>query len=346
MPGMPKPRLPHLRREKSRHGRIKWFFRKGNGPRIRLPDEYNTAETSEFMIAYKAALQGEQAQKSPRSRHSQNTLGWLFDMYERSAKFASLAEGTQRARSNIIKGIVAKNGHCHLMDITEKSIRQGRERRAATPEAANNFLKTMKAAFAWGVDSGLIDEDPARAVKKIQTQTQGHHTWTAEEIEAFEKRHQTGTMARLAMDIFIYTGLRRQDACRIGRQHFKGSEIHYPTGKTGEWIYLPVLEPLQRSIDATQSGNMTLLTTSRRQAFSTPQSFGNWFRDRCIEAGVPGRAHGLRKAAAVLCAERGATTTQLMAIFGWTTEDMPTLYTRQANRKKIGIEHGNLLDRK
>nr|WP_319387290.1 hypothetical protein [uncultured Roseibium sp.] len=52
------------------------------------------------------------------------------------------------------------------------------------------------------------------------------------------------------------------------------------------------------------------------------------------------------RAGAALTAERGATVTQMMAIFGWTSEDMATLYTRKANRKKIDLEYWSLLDLK
>jgi hypothetical protein len=38
--------------------------------------------------------------------------------------------------------------------------------------------------------------------------------------------------------------------------------------------------------------------------------------DRCFEARVPGRAHGLRKAGATVAANNGATAHQLMAMFG------------------------------
>jgi integrase len=38
------------------------------------------------------------------------------------------------------------------------------------------------------------------------------------------------------------------------------------------------------------------------------ESFGAWFREACKSAGVPGSAHGLRKAGATRAAENGATT--------------------------------------
>jgi hypothetical protein len=41
-------------------------------------------------------------------------------------------------------------------------------------------------------------------------------------------------------------------------------------------------------------------------------------------------AHGLRKAGAVIAAEKGATERQLMAIFGWSTMKKAARYPRAA----------------
>ena len=71
----------------------------------------------------------------------------------------------------------------------------------------------------------------------------------------------------------------------------------------------------------------------------TDAGFGNWFRDRCVEAGVPGRAHGLRKAGATIAANNGATSRQLMAIFGWDTPKEPERYTRAADQKHLAEAH-------
>jgi len=70
----------------------------------------------------------------------------------------------------------------------------------------------------------------------------------------------------------------------------------------------------------------------------TSNGFGNWFRKRCNEAGVPGSAHGLRKAAATRCAENGATAHELMAMFGWTTVKEAERYTRAAERRHLGLK--------
>jgi len=72
----------------------------------------------------------------------------------------------------------------------------------------------------------------------------------------------------------------------------------------------------------------------------TKESFGNWFRDACHAAGVPGSAHGLRKAGANRAALAGATEHELMALYGWSEPRTAAIYTRKANREKLGGEGG------
>src|SRR5262249_49928695 len=78
----------------------------------------------------------------------------------------------------------------------------------------------------------------------------------------------------------------------------------------------------------------------------TAAGFGNWFRDRCNEAGLPQcSAHGLRKAGASVAAENGATVHELMAIFGWLTMKEAERYTQAAQRKKLARNAAQLLVR-
>lgn len=58
--------------------------------------------------------------------------------------------------------------------------------------------------------------------------------------------------------------------------------------------------------------------------------------ERCDEAELfHCSAHGLHKAGAVSTAENGATTHQLMAIFGWRTLKEAERYTRAAQQKRF-----------
>ena len=92
-------------------------------------------------------------------------------------------------------------------------------------------------------------------------------------------------------------------------------------------------------------GTTTFLVSSHGRPF-TVADFGNWFRERCDEAGLHHcSAHGVRKAAAARAAENGATTAQLMAMFGWLTMKEAERYTRAAERRRLSRDAVNLLKR-
>jgi integrase len=63
----------------------------------------------------------------------------------------------------------------------------------------------------------------------------------------------------------------------------------------------------------------------------------------CSEAGLPHCSpHGLRKAAASIAAENGATEAQLNAIFGWSDPKMAAHYTKKASQNRLaegGMRH-------
>jgi integrase len=61
-------------------------------------------------------------------------------------------------------------------------------------------------------------------------------------------------------------------------------------------------------------------------------------------AGLPNcTAHGLRKIGATMCAEKGATEHQLMAIFDWSTPQQAAIYTRAASRRHLAAGAMHLL---
>ena len=336
---MPRPRPPFLHREKTRHGKVVWVVRREHGARVRLRSEY---DTKAFWEEYRAALSGVSptAAKTPKA----HSLAWAIDRYRHSSTWAALAPATRRQRENIYRAIVASAGAERLVDIDEGTIRDGRERRAATPHSANNFLKAMRGLFAWAMEHKHVTTDPTKGVTLLKGPNDdvGFHTWSEEELARFEARHAVGTRERLAFDLLLYTGLRRGDAVILGRQHVRDGVLMLRTEKTGEEVLLPILPALARSIEATKTGELTFLVTERGMPF-VKESFGNWFGDVCRKTGCPGSAHGLRKAGAARAADNGASDRQLMALFGWKDAKMAGHYTRKADRRRLAADAAKLL---
>ena len=284
----------------------------------------------------------------PRRRRAglgKRVLEWLIRRYRESSAWASLAPATQDQRENILRNVEKQAGDVPFTAITRAKIVEGREKRKATPNQANNFIKSMRGLFRWAMDVEIAKVDPTQDVKLLNVKTDGFHVWTDAEVSRFETRWNVGTRERLAFDLLLYTGLRRGDAVRLGRQHVKGNVFRITTEKNDVVVEAPILPPLLRSIEAAPIGDLAFIAGEHGKPM-VKELFGNWFREACKAAGVPGSAHGLRKAGATRAAENGATTAQLRAMFGWTNDAMPAHYTRTADRGRLAKEGMTKLEQK
>jgi integrase len=199
------------------------------------------------------------------------------------------------------------------------------------------------------LDVGLVEPNgnPCRDVKRMKVVSDGWYTWTLEDVAKFIKRHPKGTIPYLALCLMLFLGARRQDAIRLGPKNRRGDVMRYVPKKTSyarmEESVKPVLKPLAAAIEATAHGIDVYLLTSHGKQF-TDAGFGNWMRERCDEAELPEcTSHGLKKAAATICANMGATDRQMMMLFDWKSEKMANVYTAKANKEKLAADAARLL---
>ncbi|MDE4913513.1 tyrosine-type recombinase/integrase [Methylobacterium sp. 092160098-2] len=336
---MPRKKPLHLRSERTRHGKLVWYVRVGHEPRIRIREEYNT---DAFWAAYRHAVEG--APKPQPAGPAPNTMAWLIDKYVNSGEWRLLKAATRRNRHSVYRQVEQAVGGQPLKAFTRKSIMASREKRADRPYAANEFVNALRALFKWGVAHGHAPIDPTDGIKPLtgkNAQT-GFHTWTEAEVAQFQAKHPLGTRERVAFDVLLYTGLRRGDAVQLGRQHLithgNGQDFSIRTEKTGMTVTAPILPILAHTLARGPVGDLTFITKLDGTPYDK-QSFAFWFGKACKAAGVPGRAHGLRKAGAARAAEEGATESQLNALFGWADGSRESaVYTRTANRAKMARE--------
>ena len=334
---MPRPRPPHLHRQVTRHGKTAWYVRIGKGPRVRIRSALGTAG---FDAEYQAAIAGLPARQSAEDdRTAPGTLAWLIERYRETPAWTNLSLATRRQRENIFRQVCEKAGRQPLAKITKASIVAGRDRRTATPNQARHFLDTMRGLFRWAVEAGLVRVDPTAGVKDpTRPKSDGFPPRSEEDVAAYEAHWLIGTRERVWLDVILYTGLRRGDAVRFGRQHVRNGIGRIKTEKTGTEVTLPILPILADTLAAGPCGDLTFITGKRGNPL-TKEAFGNLFKKACHAAGISDRsAHGLRKIAATRAADRGATEAQLEAIFGWTGGRMASHYTRSANRRRLAIE--------
>ena len=334
MADMPRPRPPYLSRETTRHGRVVWYARR-LGRRVRLHAAFGTLE---FELEYQDALAGRT--KPKRGEPASGTLAWLIARYRETTAWTTLSMATRRQRENILRQVLATASTHSLARITGDAIVAGRERRAATPSQARHFLDTMRGLFRWAAAAKHVRVDPTAGVADPpRVKSGGFRPWTEDDVAAYERRWPIGTRQRVWLDVLLYTGLRRGDAVRFGRQHVRDGIGTMQTEKSGYsvTVTLPILPVLAATLAAGPCGDLAYIAGANGHPF-TKESFGNEFREACRAAGVRGSAHGVRKIAATRAANAGATVAQLEAIFGWSGGRMASLYTQSADRRRLALE--------
>lgn len=335
MQPMPRKLPLNVVRERSRHGRVMFFYRKGKGPRIRLPDAFPSPE---FNAAYAAIISG-QAPAAPRRRSTPaGTLRWLIERYKESALWATYSPSTRRQRDLIFVDTIERANNPPFAEITRRHMQQALDDRAATPAQANSFLKAMRGLFDWAVKADYLETSPCAGVDRLTYRSDGFPAWTIEDAQAFCARWPVGTMPRLAFELYLTSGVRRGDMHVAGRQHLRGNVFAMKTQKTGVEITVVLPDRLLATIAATKTGALHFIVKDNGQPFASKESFGNWFGDRCRDAGIAKSAHGIRKLAATLAADAGNSTHELMAHFGWLKVDQAEIYTKGADRKRLGME--------
>jgi integrase len=106
--------------------------------------------------------------------------------------------------------------------------------------------------------------------------------------------------------------------------------------KTGKDMRLPVAPQLLAAIVARPVVTEGPFILSEHGRPFTNASFGNWFRKRCNEAGLPQcTAHGLRKAIMRRLAELHMGNQSLKSVSGHTRDEEVATYTRDVNQGQM-----------
>ena len=328
-----------------RHGKRRYRWRhKGSGGYFQ--HHPNSPEGKAELEAFIAATPADPAQ-----RHTPGTVAWALARYLSSPAFlgqkSTQTEQTARlildkfvTENKIGKDRVADFRFDHIEAILMKAARPWKDdngRKRGGPSAAGNLRGELKPFFDYAIKLlALKQPNPVDQAATIAVPKGGFHTWTEGEIAQFRAKHQLGTKARLALEIFLWTAQRRGDASTFGRRHIVNGRIEFTASKTDKAMWLPMAPQLAEAIEAMKvTGTETFLVTDFGKPFSRA-GLGNKMRQWCDEAGLPHcSAHGLRKATTRRAAELGATDRELMGIGGWTTSKQVGVYTAAVEQKRM-----------
>lgn len=332
-----------------RHGKLRHRLRRtvnGRKVDVYLPGGFGSTE---FRAAYEEACEG--ARLAGRKAQP-GSVAYLIEAYLGSVAYQNLAPVTRANKRGRLDWIKEAIGAARYAKMEPRHVEALMGKKGG-PVAANRLKKDLGQLFRFAAKRfGYTGQNPAAMADAHKAPSSGFHTWTDEEIAVYRATHPTGTKARLAFEILLGTGAARQDAAALTRRNIRGARLCYRRGKTGQEVDLPILPELAAELVHLPADQMMLLAHGEHAKAYTPESFGNWFRDRCTEAGLPHcSAHGLRKAGARRMAEAGCTEFEVMAFLAHRTAQEASRYVAKANRAtlttsglaKLGAESGTKL---
>jgi integrase len=332
---MPKPaRLRYVHEYTDRLGKRRWYFRKGK-IKVSLP----APGSAEFTDAYNAAAGGN---VPPRAALAPaGSIGALVARYQQSVHFTNKIKASSRTAYRFALGpVLAAHGHRSVAGLTRDHARQIIERIGASrgPGIANTTKAVLSKIFKFAMDLNMRADNPFSGLTRYDLGT--HHTWTDDEISAYEAQWSLGTRERLALALLLYTGQRGGDVAKMKRSDVKDGSIRVVQEKTSEddddEMWIPIHPELARALKAGPANGLNLIGHRNGRPI-TRKHLTDLIVAAGGKAGLPRKCvpHGLRKAALRRLAESGATTNQIAAISGHKSLKEIERYTKRADQRKL-----------
>lgn len=324
--------IKHVHRFKDRHGKVRHYLRLPDVKAIALPGEPGDPA---FMRAYHEAIEANAAPGDVSlSRAAPGSMRDLAERYYATGRYKDKSERTRYVERKIFDRFMMKWGDRPAAKIETRHLDAIFTGMSATPAAAMDLRKRLRNLFRLAIKLGWRKDDPLVATDTFKGGT--WHTWTDDEIAAFEARWPVGTRQRLAFDLLIFTGQRSGDVRRMLWTDARRGKTMVVQAKTGARLTIAQHPALAPSLDAFRKDVGCIVVTEFGKPFSE-HGFGNWMADAIGAAGLPDACvtHGVRKAAARRLAEAGCTAHEIQAITGHTTLKEVERYTAAVSREHL-----------
>ena len=132
------------------------------------------------MAEYRALLSGSTPLPAATHKAAPESLRWLCERYYGSAEFHMLEEGTRKVRRRLLDALCEQHGSKPFKRLEKRHVRDMRDAKvnAGAPESGNDLVNVLRSFFTWAVDAEHAEHNPAKDIPRINTGSQGHHTWT------------------------------------------------------------------------------------------------------------------------------------------------------------------------
>lgn len=293
-----------------------------------------------------------------------DSVGALAVAYLQDHKFANMDQRSQTDRRRYLEtclktvpaGHDEQFAHWAPDDVTQTHVMSlrdalpGPKRRLRADQSdgvwRDAHMRAMRTMFNWGIKRGKVRFNPFALLDPLVGDDVNTITWVDSDLAKYEKRHASNPTALLALTLLKYFVVRRSDVVKLGAPMLDGEgvlrfvETKNSTSKVRRKIKMRAIKlrpEVRAALDACPGAwnGETFLKSPRRGGAYTVDGFGHQFRQWCKQAGIAGRAHGVRRFVATRAAERGAGDWQVAALLGHSGTKNVKPYTAKVRQSQM-----------
>lgn len=311
----------HLVRKRLKNGERWYVYAARGGPCILVQDgarpEINRALLDKASEACRHAGPG-------------NDIDALLDAYRASPAYTDRADATRRDYRLWLDRISSRFGKVPLSLVSRlrPEILLWRDEMADTPRAADRSVKTMQTVLRWGIDRGLVADNPARDLRSLHRVNRADLIWEDRHWKAVET---IPPAVHRVLRLGSLTGLRQSDLLALSWEHIGKHDIELTAQKTKSRVVIPMHPALRTELG--RRGKGAVLRNASGNSW-TPSGFRTaWQRAR--PDGFDRTFHDLRGTFVTMLATAGFSDQELAYITGWTTDKVASIRQRYVDRARV-----------
>ena len=169
-------------------GRPRWYLRRPGFKRVPLP---GLPWSPEFMAAYEAAMGGRKIEPG-KSKIAPGSVADLITLYYQTAAFTRLSDATRQTYRGILDRFRGEYGELLVARLEEQHIAAILDKKAATPAAANNLRRMLRALMKLAKQRKIIKLNPMTDIEPMRYKVKGFKDWSDDEIGLFADYYPVG----------------------------------------------------------------------------------------------------------------------------------------------------------
>jgi integrase len=271
---------------------------------------------------------------------------WIADCGARNLKPQSLKK--YRQLRNELKD---QWGALPISAVKIDDVRKFRESWKHSGTTTRKRLEVIRGFFAFCLNSGWIESNPAKAVRPPRVQHKPTLPFSADEVEKLlwavdsireihpQMPESSERKLRALILLMLHSGMRISDAVLMKRGRIKDGKLLIYTQKTGTAVWCPLPKNVLDSLKAADEGDPYYFWSGNGAVKSMITEWQERMKKACVIAGIPdGHFHRLRDTFSVRLLENGVPLETVAILLGNTVQVCQRHYAPWVRSRQLKLE--------